>query len=226
MPTIPILTKSAVAKLRRTVRKVDTMSGANVVNTPDRIVVGSPQQQPVRRGGAAVSPAIPAKITAIGDSDGQYEATEQIWDDSESEWIDKPEGRAWDGGEGNLAQLYEANGLAGVPVGTLVIVRRTTGDEGATVWWFDSSAGTSQTPAEVGADDETEAAATDEWDRAEPPEGKDGVTVTMQTRTAYNESGDETLYAYYRNFTYDSRGLLVSISAETRVTIDAPEECS
>lgn len=89
-----------------------------------------------------------------------------------------------------------------------------------------SHAGTLADPAVIlPAAFETEAAQTDAWDRASPPEGKDGVSIRHQTRTAYVHDGDEKLYAYYRTFTYDSSGKLATISAETRVEVDAPDDC-
>lgn len=72
---------------------------------------------------------------------------------------------------------------------------------------------------------ETEAAQNDTWDRDSPAEGKDGVSVRLQTRTAYDDGSDEKLYAYYRTFIFDSAGNLKTISAETRVTVDTPEAC-
>ena len=72
----------------------------------------------------------------------------------------------------------------------------------------------------VGTTAETEAAQTDDWDV-----GDGTLKVTQQTRTAYSDTGDETLYAYYRDFYYTADGRLTRVSAETRVTIDAPEAC-
>ncbi len=72
---------------------------------------------------------------------------------------------------------------------------------------------------------ETEAAQTDTWDRGDQDSGEDGVSVRLQTRTAYDDTSDEKLYAYYRTFVFDSNGVLKTISAETRVTVDTPEDC-
>jgi hypothetical protein len=71
---------------------------------------------------------------------------------------------------------------------------------------------------------ETETAQTDTWDRASPPSGKAGVKLRTM-RIAYNDAGDEKLYAFYRDLVFDSRGMLATISAETRVTIDVPDAC-
>ena len=72
---------------------------------------------------------------------------------------------------------------------------------------------------------ETEAAQTDAWSIDSPPSGNDGVKVRLQTRSAYNEVGDKTLYAFYRDCVFDSRGCLKSVSAESRVAVDTPEDC-
>jgi len=91
---------------------------------------------------------------------------------------------------------------------------------------FDCAPGTAEDPAVLEPTDfEQETAAGDEWDITDPPPGKDGVTVRVQTRTAYNDAGDQKLYAFYRDLTFDSRGCLVATTAETRVEVDAPEDC-
>jgi len=94
-------------------------------------------------------------------------------------------------------------------------------------WVFlpDNFIGASGDPATIGSTGETEAADTDTWDRDDPPADKYGVESIELYRIAYDDSGDEKLYAYYRTKTYDNIGRLVSISAETRVIIDTPEDC-
>jgi hypothetical protein len=76
------------------------------------------------------------------------------------------------------------------------------------------------------ADWETETAQADTWDRAAPPANKDGVSIQVcMTRVAYNDAGDKTLYSFERTLVFDSHGCLLTISAETRRTIDSPVEC-
>lgn len=82
--------------------------------------------------------------------------------------------------------------------------------------------GTHANPATVGGTAETEAAQTDYWDR-EDQGANDGVQAVQVTRFAYNDAGDQILYAFYRTFTYDSVGALASISAETMTIIDTPD---
>ena len=51
------------------------------------------------------------------------------------------------------------------------------------------------------------------------------VSVTLQTRTVWDSAGG-VLYGYQRTLSFDARGLLVSVSAESQVTIDTPTACT
>ncbi len=73
---------------------------------------------------------------------------------------------------------------------------------------------------EIGSTAETDEAFDDSWTL-----GYGCVVVTQLVRMAYNHSGDQKLYAFYRDFTYDAAGALVAVSPEVRVTIDTPEPC-
>ncbi len=66
----------------------------------------------------------------------------------------------------------------------------------------------------------TETAQSDTWTAGTA----NGVTIKMLTRVVYDHASDAILYGYYRTFTYDQHGMLYSISAETRYTIDDPDE--
>lgn len=86
--------------------------------------------------------------------------------------------------------------------------------------------GTAETPYEMlPVPEGTETADTGTWDRDNQPEGYDGVSIRLSTRDGYWDAGDEVFYGFYRLFTWNSIGLLVTISAETRYIIDTPEEC-
>jgi len=50
------------------------------------------------------------------------------------------------------------------------------------------------------------------------------VTVSIQTRTYWDSTGG-VLYAYLRTLSFDARGLLISVSAESQVTVDTPTAC-
>lgn len=71
-------------------------------------------------------------------------------------------------------------------------------------------------------DEHPETLLTGKWDRTQAI-NRDGVSVTIQTGEAYDHEGDRTLYAFFRDFTFNANGRLQSISAERRVVIDAAE---
>lgn len=96
-------------------------------------------------------------------------------------------------------------------------------DENGTVVWINPTDLTAYGNTAIGSTNENEAAATDSWQRATGPVGAT-LTKAQVWRFAYNEAGDEKLYAFYRTEVHDAVGVY-SISAETRVTIDIPEDC-
>jgi hypothetical protein len=72
-----------------------------------------------------------------------------------------------------------------------------------------------------------EAAATDTWavgdvDASTPPNPL-GLWLWIQTRPGYYHAGDKKLYGYFRKLVVSTGGGFVSVSAETRVEIEAPE---
>lgn len=87
---------------------------------------------------AALSGAVRQKhamITAVGSTDGHYEAYEQIWDDSAGLWINKPSG-AYDFDAANEGELIEVNLNESVPVGVVVSAYYLLGDDGDHHWFF------------------------------------------------------------------------------------------
>ena len=85
--------------------------------------------------------------------------------------------------------------------------------------------GTYSNPATIGSTGESETAMVDTWDRSAQVSGEHGVDEIRLTRFAYSDTGDQTLYAFYRTYGLDSRGSVATISAETRVSIDVTEAC-
>ena len=73
----------------------------------------------------------------------------------------------------------------------------------------------------IGSTNETEAAMGDSWSY-----GDGTCSFTFQTRSAYQDTGDEKWYGYYRTIKMGKYGRYTSISVETRVEIDAPEACA
>jgi hypothetical protein len=74
-------------------------------------------------------------------SDGTYDATEQ--QNSSGTFSDISTGRGLTFDSGNNGNLYEINGLTGVPVGTFVVVHRVADVSGDPIWYFDGEAATS-----------------------------------------------------------------------------------
>ncbi len=122
--------------------------------------------------------------------------------------------------------IHEKNETPGVPIGTIVTISLRERVGNIDHWEFDDgfAEGVNLTRDTMGSDDETEAAATDDYDMA--TQGvNNGVTITQCTRIAYDHSAGEILYAYYRDWTFDGNGHLLSVGTETRVIIDAPDDC-
>ena len=174
-----------------------------------------------------------AKITGDGEKHGFYTWDQKAWDDNE--WVDPPGFQASDKTHG---EAYEMNEVRGLPADLFVLlfslprsVRKHTTAEGESIivsqWHFNTpGVGTCVTPDRIGTTAETEAAQTDTIDMANPADGKDGWIDTRLVRMAYDHEGDMKLYAYYREYKYDSLGNLRKISAEAGpITIDAPDDC-
>jgi hypothetical protein len=86
-------------------------------------------------------------------------------------------------------------------------------------------------PATLGSAAEgLEAATLNTWTRDGTTSGSNyaGVPLDlwMVSRVVYNDVGDKCLYAYLRKVSFDSLGLLRSVSSESRIVVDAPELCS
>lgn len=78
--------------------------------------------------------------------------------------------------------------------------------------------------ATIGSQTLSETASAVSWQREATPVGET-FTFIFMPRWTYSSSGNQTLYGFFRAVKMDALGLY-SISAETRVTIDTPGECS
>lgn len=81
-----------------------------------------------------------AKITAQGTTAGYYKATEQIWDNATSAFINNPNGLTWDGTAGNQPELYELNGDAEASIDAIVQAFTIGDNAGNTIWVFNAYA--------------------------------------------------------------------------------------
>ena len=83
--------------------------------------------------------------------------------------------------------------------------------------------GVTTSPTTLGGSSEgSESASSDSWTRSSSGAPLD---VWQVCRVVYNHSGDKKLYSMVRKFSYDSLGLLIAVSAETRIEVDAAESC-
>tara|TARA_R100000306_G_scaffold44045_2_gene42244 strand:+ start:1316 stop:2020 length:705 start_codon:yes stop_codon:yes gene_type:complete len=131
-----------------------------------------------------------------------------------------------DGRSGAL-NAYDANGREDIPSGTIVRMHlHSEADQTVLLYGFDINHGLETSLATLGVtsgDDEDRDATT--WN-VESQGNNKGVTVTKLYRMAYDASGDEKLYAFYRNEIYDSNGQLLRIEGEQApVAVATPVDC-
>ena len=94
--------------------------------------------------------------------------------------------------------------------------------QGLTVVMIRGAKGATNSPTSLGdGTGGAVAADTTSWSKAS---NGTPVTVWVQTRTVWDSTGG-VLYAYLRSFSFDARGLLASVSAENRITVDVPTAC-
>src|SRR5699024_775657 len=100
------------------------------------------------------SPMFIVKITAKGDKDGEYKATQIKGVASDGSPVDMPSGDAFifDGATGNLPQVIEANKNTTVKYGTIVQLYKGVDDQGESQWLFSYCCGEDEgCPIEIGA---------------------------------------------------------------------------
>jgi hypothetical protein len=125
-----------------------------------------------------------------------------------------------------------AASLKSVAIGSAQILWKQTGTglKWALVRLNSPLPGALSNPATLGSAAEgLEAATLNTWTRDGTTSGSNyaGVPLDLWTvsRVVYNDLGDKCLYAYLRKLSFDSLGLLRSVSSESRIVIDAPEAC-
>jgi hypothetical protein len=125
--------------------------------------------------------------------------------------------------------VLEINGREGIPTGSRIEVTLIGSDDSGTQWYCfaddSSDPGSVDTSVAYGHSEHADAANSSSWDRTNQNSSR-GVKVTVQTGTRYDDAGDQTLYAYLRDLTFDADGHLVAVSAESKVTIDVTEDCA
>jgi hypothetical protein len=106
---------------------------------------------------------------------------------------------------------------------TGIVVGKTTDSPPRQIVMVRGALGATASPTTVGSATEgSETADTASWSRAT---SATPVNLYCVSRVVYNASGDQTLYQFMRELSFDARGLLLAVSAETRVTVDVTESC-
>lgn len=169
-------------------------------------------------------PLPPLIFTArlISESSGDYDIKEVKADGSDMEG-------GFDSSDNGLT-AREWQGRSGLPAdsstGLLVTVFPIIDDDGNLAFRFLITAESGGTRKDVTYSGEhVDLADSNTWDVTSQSSNR-GLKMTVSTGSRYDDAGDETLYEYHRDLTFDATGRLVAMSAETKVTIDAPEACS
>jgi len=120
----------------------------------------------------------------------------------------------------------EVNGRAGIPQDN--IVRLFPDSQDVTKYKFEFHGGSSSPvkDASLGSAVEHEESARTgvDWNRASQSTYR-GFKMNVITGVAYYDSGDQILYCYQQELTFDCNGHLIAVSDEVRVTVDVPEVC-
>ena len=155
--------------------------------------------------------------------DGKYGITEYVYAADSGDWVEAAHPPGYEDHD-----AYEIHGSATCAEGDLVQWWEGSLTDGTLVLFFEQHTGSHNYPLELDPDaitGDNETAAIDDWDVTDQGEN-DGVEVKLTTRVVYDDSASTPiLYGFHRTFTYDSMGHLAEISAETRYTIDEPEDC-
>ena len=124
------------------------------------------------------------------------------------------------------SDAVEVHGRDYIPTGE--VVRMWVGGEDSdVVYRFVCHSATTGTPKNVTYSGEHQEAARSgvNWSRNAQGSGR-GVKLTVITGVAYYDAGDEILYGYTQDLTFDGNGHLTDIGAEVRHIVAIPEICS
>lgn len=219
-----MVTQEQAGFLRRIVAQMRNLRIANGRIAPDSITVNAGQQG--GRGSVANAPdVVRFQISSDATGVGRYN-------------IKRYSGSVNASGPsfGTLSSTEDAIGFhkaeidSGIDVNTLKAgidyVGTSAGTDSLTgkpvVIFSPFPVGKTSSPTTLGAASEgSESADSSTWSR----DNGAPLDFWIHTRQAYFHAGDEKWYAYARKLSYDACGFLFAVSAETRIEIDAPEDC-
>ena len=119
-------------------------------------------------------------------------------------------------------------GATDLPDDLIVVMARVLADDDSEHYTFrvaSELAGSRATIGTGGGAGSKETADTDTWDLSSQGASV-GIEVSVCTAVGYNHAATTPrLYGFERTLTFDAGGRLVDVSAETRFTIDEPDDC-
>ncbi len=191
--------------------------GINVTRTNRSVTISLDGPEPV----TPQDGVFPARITS---ADNGAHAWTELQPTAGGGFGNHPSGRT---GTTSSNAAYEVNGRAAVPNNTVVWLMPAQNNSGVTQYLFDLGSGNSGTPTSMNhSGQHAENASSTTWNINNQSSVR-GVNITVQTGSRYDpNAGTPTLYAYQRTLSFDASGHLVAVSAESRVVIDTPENCS
>lgn len=174
--------------------------------------------------------AVVVKVTGSASGSGQYNGRILSGSSNEpaSANLGMPAGMTIPGGDNALVLNVEEDGQSGhrLQSGTYAtgaVVGTTSESTPRAIVAIRGGVGATASPTTIGSTSlGSESADTATWSRAS---NSTPVNVYLISRVVYNAAGDKTLYSFVRQLSFDSRGLLLSVGAETRITVDVTEAC-
>lgn len=237
-------------KIREALRR--QITGKNVIQTPTGWHVRPQTQEPhrviLRNASGATAPAFSfARVTDVLEDGLVHEINKPDADDMENIVLtddeaipDTKDGYGWDYGTHPVLYTGAApavgdrvgsdsaawTGLKS-DAGPFICRDVIAADTKAFIWLGGGGSPAPVAPGDVdtlGVNTEgTEAAYADTWDVT--ADRTKGLDVYIMLRNGYFDAGNEIWYGYIRKFTFDERGRLTTVSAETRIVVDTPGVC-
>ncbi len=174
--------------------------------------------------------AVVVKVTGSATGNGEYNGRvlSGLSNASASLNLAMPAGMAIAGSDNALVLNVEEDGQTGHRLqsgsyATGAVVGTTSESTPRTIVAIRGGAGATASPTTIGGTSlGSESADTATWSRAA---NATPLNVYLISRVVYNAAGAKTLYSFVRQLSFDARGLLLSVSAETRISVDVTESC-
>lgn len=223
-----VLSKELLDKIRRTNSKVD-----NLTNKVDTLYSNFKKH-------SRYFAKIIAKVS--GAPTGCTYSASQVISDASGDFVAVSGGLSWGLDSTDVGVLIDVNSVnivtdGAIDIDTVKIKADTVvecwyygNEDGDVVWYCDANYNNfgpeSGYPVDSGMQYDSTHPESALVDSGFPASGTSGFIITIQTGTSYDYLGNKILYAFYRDFTYDGLGRLVSVSVERRQVVDVTEACT